>query len=279
MHQNGSVKRFRGLLVACHLGPTLAVTAATTALAGLVGRGWGCIAVALAVLAGQLSVGWSNDWLDAKRDIATNRETKPIVAGLVTAREVKVAALAALGAAVPLSLLSGWPAAVVHLVAIASAWIYNLGVKGTLCSPVPYVVSFALLPAFVTLGPPTNEWPRPLLMLTAALLGSGVHFINTLSDVDQDAATGVAGLPQRLGPQRAAVAGGALLLIGLATLRLVSPLQPAPSDALVALGCAGTAMVTWAANSGRTAAAQRWAIFVGGLAVVLFAVGRPPLAG
>jgi len=123
-------------------------------LAGLVGRGWGCVAVALAVLAGQLSVGWSNDWLDAARDGATRRTTKPIVAGLVSAQEVKVAALLAAFAAVPLSLLSGWRAAVVHLVAIASAWAYNAGLKATRLSPLPYVISFALLPAFVTLGPP-----------------------------------------------------------------------------------------------------------------------------
>ena len=54
----------RGLLRACHLQPTLAVTAISTALALSVGRGVGALAVLFAVLAGQLSVGWSNDYLD-----------------------------------------------------------------------------------------------------------------------------------------------------------------------------------------------------------------------
>ena len=41
----------------------------------------GCVAVAVAVLAGQLSTGWSNDWFDAGRDTAVGRTDKPIVAG------------------------------------------------------------------------------------------------------------------------------------------------------------------------------------------------------
>jgi len=39
----------------------VAVTVIATALAVAVGRGWGSVWVALAVLTGQLSVGWSND--------------------------------------------------------------------------------------------------------------------------------------------------------------------------------------------------------------------------
>ena len=273
------MRRLRGLLAACHLGPTLAVTAATTSLAGLVGRGWGCVAVALAVFAGQLSVGWSNDWLDAARDGATRRTTKPIVAGLVSAQEVKVAALLAALAAVPLSLLSGWRAAAVHLVAISSAWAYNAGLKAMWLSPLPYVISFALLPAFVTVGPPNFSWPRPVLMVVAALLGSGVHFINTLSDVEQDAITGIQGLPQRLGPRRSAMVGSMLLLSGLLVLRLMSPRFPGLSDLLVVIGFGATAMVIASAGRGRTAASQHWAILVGGLGVVLFAVGNPSLVG
>ena len=50
-----------GLARACHFQPTVAVVAVTTALAALAGRGAvGCVAVAVAVLAGQLSTGWSN---------------------------------------------------------------------------------------------------------------------------------------------------------------------------------------------------------------------------
>lgn len=54
---------------ACHPEPTVAVTAMATALGAGNGRPPGGVAaVALAVLAGQLSVGWHNDWFGAERD-------------------------------------------------------------------------------------------------------------------------------------------------------------------------------------------------------------------
>ena len=78
------------LLRACHLKPTLAVTAITTALAVSAGRGSGSIWVALAVLSGQFSVGWSNDYLDRDRDHLAGRVDKPIVSGGVSALDRSV---------------------------------------------------------------------------------------------------------------------------------------------------------------------------------------------
>jgi len=89
------------LLRASHFQPTLAVTAITTALAVAVGRGLGSIWVALAVFAGQLSVGWSNDYLDRGRDATAGRTDKPIVSGRISARAVGVGAVAAVVVCVP----------------------------------------------------------------------------------------------------------------------------------------------------------------------------------
>ncbi len=215
----------RALGVACHLPPTLAVTAVATALALDVGRGRSSLWVALAVLVGQLSVGWSNDALDATRDRAAARTTKPIVAGEVSRRLVALCALAALVLCVPLSLASGWRAATVHLVAVALAWAYNLGLKATWASVIPYALAFALLPAFVTLGLAGSPWPKPVVMLVAGLLGVGAHFLNTIADADDDALTGVRGLPQRLGPAvslRVGVVILALAALGIGVLGLES---------------------------------------------------------
>jgi len=56
------------LVRASHPEPTVMVTALAMALAIGTGRsGIGVLAVGAAVLAGQLSVGWHNDWLDAAR--------------------------------------------------------------------------------------------------------------------------------------------------------------------------------------------------------------------
>ena len=269
-----------GLVRACHFQPTVAVVAVTTALAALAGRGTaGCVAVAVAVLAGQLSTGWSNDWFDAGRDTAVGRTDKPIVAGAVDVATVRAAALVAVAACVPLSLLSGWRAAVVHLVAVGSAWAYNAGLKATVLSPVPYALSFALLPAFVTLGLPTHPWPRPAVMVATALLGVGAHFVNTLADRDDDARSGVAGLPQRMS-ERADLLVGVVLLVACALTiwALGGGAAVGRAVALLAtLGAAAMVVVTTLRRRPRTA--WSWTLVTVLGCVVLFAVARPPLVG
>ena len=75
----------RRLVLATHPGPTVAVTTVATllAVAAGVGRRRGRSLVCAAVLAGQASIGWSNDWLDADRDRAVARADKPVVQGAV----------------------------------------------------------------------------------------------------------------------------------------------------------------------------------------------------
>jgi 4-hydroxybenzoate polyprenyltransferase len=216
------MRRFGALVRACHPEPTVAVTLFATALAISVGRtAGGVVAVAAAVLAGQLSVGWSNDVIDRRRDADGGRAEKPIVgAGLAPAAVARAAAVAAL-ASVPLSLASGGPAGCVHLTAVASAWAYNLGLKATPLSVAPYAVSFGLLPTFVVLGLPGHPSPPWWLPLAGALLGCGAHFANTLPDLATDARTGVRGLPHRVGATGARwtavlllVAGSVVALLG-----------------------------------------------------------------
>ncbi|MET8682146.1 UbiA family prenyltransferase [Streptomyces sp. NPDC004647] len=201
-------RRARGLLRACHPVPAAAVTLLVTGLALSAGRsGPGCLSVTGAVLAGQLSVGWCNDAADAHRDAAVGRCAKPVVSGAVPAGTVRSAALTALALCVLLSLASGVPAAVVHLIGVGAAWAYNLGLKATPWSWLPYAAGFGSLPAFVALGLPGHPWPHWWLVAASALLGVGAHLANVLPDIDDDLRTGVRGWPQRLGP-----AGARLLL-------------------------------------------------------------------
>jgi 4-hydroxybenzoate polyprenyltransferase len=220
------VGTLRGLVRACHPEPTAAVTAVAAALAAAVGRGvGGTVAVAAAVLAGQLSVGWMNDYLDRDRDVRVRRADKPLAAGALTAATLRAAMLVAAVAVVPLSLLSGWQAGSLHLVAVLSAWSYNLRLKRSVLSVLPYGVSFGLLPAFVTAGLPGHPvfgW----LVAAGALLGTGAHFANVLPDIADDLATGVRGLPHRLGPTGSRVAAGLLLTAASVVLALGPPGPP-----------------------------------------------------
>lgn len=176
------------------------MTVLVTALAVASGRGvGGCVLVAAAILTGQLSIGWCNDAVDAGRDTAAGRADKPIVTGAVSAGAVRIAAVAALVLCVPLSLGSGLLAGVVHLTGVAAAWAYDLGLKATAVSWLPYAIGFGILPPFVTLGLPGRPWPAWWAVLAAASLGCGAHLANVLPDITADLATGVRGWPQRLG--------------------------------------------------------------------------------
>lgn len=195
----------------CHPEPTVAVTALVTALAVTTGRDLaGALLVAAAVLTGQLSIGWLNDHLDAERDRAVGRTDKPAAAGAIPARTVGVAAVVAALLCVPLSLASGLVAGALHLVAVSAGLAYDLGLKATRASVLPYAVCFGLLPVFVVLG--AGGTPPWWLPMAGALLGSGAHFANVLPDLDDDLATGVRGLPHRLGAAGSRVAAAALLL-------------------------------------------------------------------
>lgn len=204
----------RTLVRAAHPGPTLAVTAIATALAVAVGRGpSGVLLVALTVLSGQLSIGWCNDLVDRDRDRASARADKPLATGALPPAAVAWACAVTSMACIPLSLANGVAAGIAHLVLVASGWAYNLGVKRTLASPLPYAVSFGLLPAVVTLGLPGSPWPPLWAILGGSLLGVGAHGVNVLPDFDDDLATGVRGLPQRLGRRTTRMAAAAVLLI------------------------------------------------------------------
>jgi 4-hydroxybenzoate polyprenyltransferase len=223
-----ATQRLIPLARACHFQPTVAVTAFTTAMAVGAGRRWGAARVGSAVLAGQLAVGWSNDYLDRDRDQRAGRTDKPIPAGQVSAKLVRNCAIVAALGCVPLSLLSGWRAASVHGVAVGAAFGYNAFLKGTAASVVPYVVAFGALPAFVTIGGRPGHRPPLAATLAAALMGGGAHFINVLPDLEADSLTGVRGLPHRLGATGSLVLGTALLGSATAIVARASgaPLQP-----------------------------------------------------
>lgn len=203
----------RGLLLACHLGPTVVVTGLSVALAAGAGAGPGvALLLGSVVLAGQLSIGWSNDWIDAARDVAVHRGDKPVVQGLVSAVTLRRAAVAAAVVSVALAALAGPLPALAHGVVLAGGWAYNAGLKATVWSWVPYATSFGTLPAFLVLALPGHPRPALWAMAAGALLGVGAHIANVVPDLEDDAATGVRGLPHRLGRRVCSVAAPVALL-------------------------------------------------------------------
>ena len=259
-HRGG---RVAALVGACHPVPSVAVTSFSVAVAVSLGRSaLDCVLVGLAVLTGQLSIGWSNDLIDHARDAAAGRTDKPLAEGRLTDRQVGLAAATAALACLPLSFASGLLAGAVHLVAVAGGWAYNLGLKRTWASPVPYAVSFSLLTAFLTLGLPGSPWPEPWALTAGALLGVGAHFLNVVPDLEDDTAAGVRGLPHRIGARASAVTG-AVLLAAACALVVTGPEGPVPwwgwAGVAVATGCAAgaAAAVLRGRPEGRSGAENR----------------------
>jgi 4-hydroxybenzoate polyprenyltransferase len=203
-----------GLLAAAHPGPAAAVATVAALLAVDAGLAPGTAAVVtLAVLTGHLTLGWANDLLDARRDRAVGRTDKPLATGRVGAGAVTAALAVAGVVCVVLSLAAGWRSGVVHLVlGIAAGQTYNLGLKRTALSWLPYAVTFGTLPAVVSLAAETPAWPPWWMIAAGATLGVGAHVLNALPDLADDLRTGVRGLPHRLGERTARPLAAGLLV-------------------------------------------------------------------
>ncbi|WP_460682628.1 UbiA family prenyltransferase [Nesterenkonia populi] len=216
-----SMSALGALWKSSHPGPTLVVTA----LAGLLALSaelelWRGALLTAAVFFGQLSVGLSNDALDAERDRAVQRSDKPIARGDISVRAAWAATWACLGAALLLSAPLGAGLLAAHAAALASAWAYNAGLKATALSVLPYMVTFGIFPSLPVLADEPAQWAGVWVWCTGAALGIALHFTNVLPDLEDDARTGIRGLPHRLGGQISALGASAAVVVGAAAATL-----------------------------------------------------------
>jgi len=213
----------RTLARACHPLPTAAMTVVITVIAWSVGWRWpGLLGVAVAVLLGQLSVGWSNDAIDADVDRRAGRAEKPTVAGDVSPRLLWALACTALVAA---AAASWWVAGLVggsfHVVAVLLAWSYNAGLSRTVWSWLPYALAFGCVPPFLTYGLDRSA-PPAWLVVVFALVGVSAHLANALPDVESDRAAGLGGAVVRWGPRASATTAWLLLAVATVVLAWVA---------------------------------------------------------
>jgi 4-hydroxybenzoate polyprenyltransferase len=236
-------------VLATHPGPAVAVTVVATLLATATGMPVvRVVLVFLAVLAGQASIGWSNDWLDADRDRAVARADKPVVQGAVSPPVLRSAALGSAALAVVLSLLLGPAPGLLLLALVASGWAYNAGLKRTAASVVPYVTGFGLLPAGVVAAAPGTPAAPWWLVAAGGALGAAAHLANVAPDIADDLATGVRGLPHRIGAAASAVTG-AVLLFAASLVLVLGPDGPPTAAGWVGLGLAVPAVVVAALSA------------------------------
>ncbi len=104
----------------------------------------------------------------------------------------------------------------VYMFGISMGVAYNFYFKYNLFSWLPYALAFAALPSCVAISkditPPTWMW------LGGAIFGTAAHFINVIKDLDQDRASGIGGLPQRIGKRNSIAAAAFLIALGILAL-------------------------------------------------------------
>lgn len=221
------------------------------------------------MLAGQLSVGWSNDAMDAARDAAAGRTDKPVATGVISVRAVWIAAVVALLTSLAMALAISVVTAAILAVIVGAAWAYNLGLKSSPASALMYVLGFGPIPAYAASTLPGQPVPTWYATAAAALVGLGGHFANVLPDLDADRSAGVGGLPQQVAARWGA---GAVRAVALVLLLSASVLLLLASHrrwvALAGLGAAAVLAAIGAVGKGRVPFAAAFGIAAVDVAVL-----------
>lgn len=204
--------RVRGLIAAAHPFPVAAVLALTT-LVAVTSADWqpGEERLALllaAMFSSQLAIGWSNDYIDRGSD-ARHQPWKPVPAGLVDARLLRVAVGMALAVSVACGAALGIAPLLLLVAGTGCGLGYNLGLKDSGLSGVPFVVALAILPPFVWVSLDVYRDEFLWLYALASPLALAAHIANTLPDLATDATAGRQGLTVKLGR------GGSIALLAV----------------------------------------------------------------
>jgi 4-hydroxybenzoate polyprenyltransferase len=168
----------------------------------------------------QYAAGALNDAIDVERDVDAGRAAeKPIPSGAISRRAVVRLAVASGAASLCFGLALGPATFGLAVVALACAWGYDLWLKGTAFSVLPFAVAVPLVPLFgygaAGRFPPVLWWAWPI----GALAAVAVHLADSLPDVESDRAAGVNGLVPRIGVRAAAaLVVGAYLVAGVIAL-------------------------------------------------------------
>jgi 4-hydroxybenzoate polyprenyltransferase len=214
------IDRFVGYAKATHFGPTLLVCTAAFFLAFSQFSLIDSLEITVAIFCGQCTVGWSNDLIDQESDRLANRTNKPLVALKIVPNTLRKFIFMSLALAFLFSILGplGVIGTNIHLLGIGSAMAYNLGLKRTIFSFLPYLISFGAMPWAIYKG---NGKSPPLWLYSAfALFTIAFHFLNVIKDMDSDREQSILGLPQRLGTKWSGIISGALFLFGISIILL-----------------------------------------------------------
>ena len=185
----------------------VAVVMTATALFGLLATGGdpppGRFLLLLAgMLGGQIAIGASNEWMDRHAD-ALDKPERPIPSGLVSPSGTLRFAGAGLAAMAAAGIAVGLWGFLLLAAGTGAGLLYNVWLKRTPLSWLPYLVALPLLPTWVWLVmdafQPDLLWLYPL----GAAFVLAIHLSQTLPDISADGLRGEQGIGVVIGQSRA----------------------------------------------------------------------------
>lgn len=229
------------------------------------------VRIGLAMTLLQLGIGTVNDIVDAPRD-ARRKAGKPIPAGLVSPRTAWALAIVVFvgGAA-----LAGGVSAVTGLLAvvvIAIGLAYDLRLKGTPWSWMPFAVGVPMLAIFGWVGATGTLDPMfAILVPTAVVAGGALAIGNALVDVERDRDAGVSSVAVVLGLGRASRLAAGLFAIVWALAWTSAAWLRIDWKIIAVIGLLGLAPVVAMIRAGHATSARRerlWQLEAIGLALL-----------
>jgi 4-hydroxybenzoate polyprenyltransferase len=229
--------------------------------------------IASIMLLAQFSISALNEWADADLDAKGGRR-RPIPLGLLPRYTALLAAAVFALAALLASAFSGFgllPFALV-VIGIGCGWAYDLKLKRTAASFLPFALAFPIVPVWVGVIAGHRLSSLWLIFLAGVPLATAINLADAIPDLQADQAAGVRTLAVVLGTPRADLAAAALLLVGslVAITQAIQRGNSLPVFLLpaVALAYLGISLLSKIAPS-RAPALGKWVLIAAAILVAL----------
>ena len=246
------IARLLGFVRLVHPFPSALDAVAVAAIAAVAGADVSVtVRLAVGMLGLQFAIGTANDLADTPRDRGT-RPRKPIPTGLVDAGHARAVLIIVASAGLASAASVGFGPLVVAALGLSDGFGYDLRLKGTPLSWLPFAIGVALLPVYAWLGAtgglPVAFWG---IVPLALLAGSVLAVANAVADmgVDRQAtASSVATLLGRRGSIAVDTAGLVAVqftVVATAAFAGLDPVAAAAELAGIVLGFAGLALIAY----------------------------------
>lgn len=196
-------QRVRDVLRCAHPKQAFFFAAVVGTLAALDGRApREFLSAGAAVLFVQLSLGIDNDLADQQHDYRAQTKDKPVADGRLDSASAGYWMMVFILLAVPLSVQNGGVAGLALLITLPLGWLHNHWLHRTGLSFLAWMLSFALVPAFLAYGGWAGgmhgDAPTWGVTAAAAVVGLSWHLATSLGDLVDDNKSGARTLPLRL---------------------------------------------------------------------------------